>query len=322
MTPATATTTAKAVRQHGGGLVYATQPRAALRGRQQCPSGGVKKSLCCAAAGINALALQPPAALAYPMTGVRQAQKLSTPLRFPIRPSAQLVVGYSQVMALKRQCRQPSSCRLPNTSYSLHSMPHDNPSVIQVFLTKRGTLNCKVERNNRALEAAPQLYPAQPSLGAWYRAEPNLLHQSQIILQSQSKLLKREVVTIFLHHFQSRSEHITHMFRNSNNLLQVLDIDALIALNPAPFLKASQIDSDSYRTNRANSLHPRRCTDRIPRQIDKTKDRQYSQRGNQPQLWTELEVNRDFIGQHAHLLGIQNLRRLQAPCGQVQRGAA
>lgn len=96
MTPATATTTTKAVRQHGGGLVHTTLPRAVLSGRQQCPSGGVKKSLCCAAAGINALALQASATPAYPMTGVRQAQKLSTPLRSPYCPHAQLVVGYSR----------------------------------------------------------------------------------------------------------------------------------------------------------------------------------------------------------------------------------
>ena len=103
MTPATATTTAKAVRKHGGGLVHAALPRAALRGRQQSTSGGVKKSLCCAAAGINALDLQATAARAYPTTGVRQAQKLSTPLRSPIRPPAQLVVGYThQLDALKR----------------------------------------------------------------------------------------------------------------------------------------------------------------------------------------------------------------------------
>lgn len=94
MTQATATTTAKAVRQHGGGLVHAIQPRAALRGRHQCPRGGVKKSLCCAAAGITALDLQATATRAYPMTGVRQAQKLSTSLRSPIRPPAQPVEGY------------------------------------------------------------------------------------------------------------------------------------------------------------------------------------------------------------------------------------
>lgn len=102
MTPATATTTAKAVRQHGGGLVHTTQPRAAMRSRQQCPSGGVKKSLCCAAAGINALALQAPAALAYPMTGVRRAQKLSTPLRSPYCPHAQPVVGYTHQPSIDR----------------------------------------------------------------------------------------------------------------------------------------------------------------------------------------------------------------------------
>ena len=94
MTQATATTVPKAVRQHGGGVVHANQPRATLRGRHQCPSGGVKTSLCCAAAGINALDLQATATLAYPMTGVRRAQKLSTPLRSLTRPHAQPVMGY------------------------------------------------------------------------------------------------------------------------------------------------------------------------------------------------------------------------------------
>ena len=102
MTPATATTTAKAVRQHGGGLVHATQPRAALRGRQQCPSGGVKKSLCCAAAGITALSLPATAAVTYPMTGVRPARKLSTPLRSPIRLPAQVVVGHTHQLNINR----------------------------------------------------------------------------------------------------------------------------------------------------------------------------------------------------------------------------
>lgn len=103
MTPATATTRAKAVRQHGGGLVHAAQPRAALRGRLQCPSGGVKKSLCCAAAGINALDLQATAALAYPMTGVRPARKPSTPLRFSKRLPAKPAVGYTHHLSISRR---------------------------------------------------------------------------------------------------------------------------------------------------------------------------------------------------------------------------
>jgi hypothetical protein len=102
MTPAAATTVVTAAPQRGGGMVHTTQPRAALRRRQQCPSGGVKKSLCCAAAGINALDLQATAALAYPMTGVRQAQKLSTSLRLSIRPTAQLVVGYTHQLNTSR----------------------------------------------------------------------------------------------------------------------------------------------------------------------------------------------------------------------------
>lgn len=103
MTPATATTTAKAARQRGGGLVHTTLQRAALRGRQQCPSGGVKKSLCCAAAGINALDLPATTTRAYPMTGVRPARKPSTPLRFSKRLPAKPAVGYTHHLSISRR---------------------------------------------------------------------------------------------------------------------------------------------------------------------------------------------------------------------------
>lgn len=93
MTQATATTAIKAVRQHGGGLVHANRPRATLRGRHQCPSGGAINRRC-AAASIIALASSASATLAYPTTCVRRAQKLSTLLRSTTRPPAQLVVGY------------------------------------------------------------------------------------------------------------------------------------------------------------------------------------------------------------------------------------
>ena len=93
MTQATATTASRAGRQHGGGLVQANPPRATLRRRNHCPSGGAINRRC-EAASIVAFAFSAPATLAYPMTGVRQAQKLSTSLRSLTRPHAQLVMGY------------------------------------------------------------------------------------------------------------------------------------------------------------------------------------------------------------------------------------
>lgn len=101
---ATATTTAKAGRQHGGDQAQKQWSYAAVDGRQQRPCGGVIKSLCCTAAGINAFDLKAPAYLTYPKTGVRQARKLSTPLRSPTRLHAQLVVGYTRQLSSSWRC--------------------------------------------------------------------------------------------------------------------------------------------------------------------------------------------------------------------------
>ncbi|BCY01562.1 hypothetical protein PszF2a_13510 [Stutzerimonas stutzeri] len=91
---ATAALGAPAVRQYGGGRA----PRAPLTqppgGRRARSTGGEIKSLCCAAAGIIALASRPRGARAHPLTGVRRAAHHAAPLRSMTCPHAQSVQGY------------------------------------------------------------------------------------------------------------------------------------------------------------------------------------------------------------------------------------
>lgn len=94
MTQATANSVATAVRKHGGGQSLLNLQGIANGGRHRHQSGGVIKSLCCAAAGITALGAQATAPLAHPTTGVRRAPELSTPLRSKNCPHAQPVKGY------------------------------------------------------------------------------------------------------------------------------------------------------------------------------------------------------------------------------------
>lgn len=95
MTIATASTHAPAVRQHGGGRTRRVLLTQQPSGRPTRSTGGEIKSLCCAAAGIIALATRPCGAHAYPLTGVRRAAHPAAPLRSTPRPHAQPVKGYT-----------------------------------------------------------------------------------------------------------------------------------------------------------------------------------------------------------------------------------
>lgn len=90
---ATASTQAPTVRQHGGGRARSTLRTQQPSGRPTRSTGGEINSLCCAAAGIIALASRPCGARAYPLTGVRRAAHPAAPLRSTPRPPAQLVKG-------------------------------------------------------------------------------------------------------------------------------------------------------------------------------------------------------------------------------------
>jgi len=111
MTHATAFTGAPAVRQHGGGRACRPLLTQQPSGRPTRLTGGEIKSLCCAAAGIIALAFRPCGAHSYPLTGVRRAAHPAAPLRSSPRPHAQLVEGYT---ALRRAVK----ARLDKPSYS------------------------------------------------------------------------------------------------------------------------------------------------------------------------------------------------------------
>src|SRR5690606_9713751 len=91
---ATTSTGAPAVRQHGGGRAHRALLTQQPSGRPTRLTGGEIKSLCCAAAGIIALAFRPCGAHSYPLTGVRQAAHPAAPLRSSPRPHAQPVKGY------------------------------------------------------------------------------------------------------------------------------------------------------------------------------------------------------------------------------------
>lgn len=92
---ATAFTRAPAVRQHGGGRACRPLLTQQPSGRPARSTGGEIKSLCCAAAGIIALAFRPCGAHAYPLTGVRRAAHPAAPLRSSPRPHAQPAEGYT-----------------------------------------------------------------------------------------------------------------------------------------------------------------------------------------------------------------------------------
>lgn len=85
---------ATAVRQHGGGLARRAPLTQQPGGRRARSIGGEIKSLCCAAAGIIALAPRPCRVHAYPPTGVRRAAHPPAPLRSSPRSHAQPVKGY------------------------------------------------------------------------------------------------------------------------------------------------------------------------------------------------------------------------------------
>lgn len=90
---ATAALGATAVRQHGGGQARHAALTQQQAGRPTHPAGGEINSLCCAAAGIFALASRHRAAHAYPLTGVRRAAHPPAPLRSSPRRRAQPVKG-------------------------------------------------------------------------------------------------------------------------------------------------------------------------------------------------------------------------------------
>ncbi|GEM_PF-2661395 len=98
---ATTSTGAPAVREHGGGRAHRALLTQQPSGRPARSTGGEIKSLCCAAAGIIALATRPCGARAYPLTGVRRAAHPAAALRSTPRPHAQPVKGYRSPFDVK-----------------------------------------------------------------------------------------------------------------------------------------------------------------------------------------------------------------------------
>lgn len=98
MNQATATTTLRAVREHGGGPVQPARHTTLARGRLHPQRGGAINRRC-AATSILPLLFPSSVAASYPTTGVRRARKLSTSLRSPQRLTAQPAEGYTHPLS-------------------------------------------------------------------------------------------------------------------------------------------------------------------------------------------------------------------------------
>lgn len=96
----------------------------------------------------------------------------------------------------------------------------------------------------------------------------------------------------------------------------------LYFLSPRLLMDERNDPSCEYGGYGTYRLNPGRSTSRTPGQLEKAKNQQCCYRRNQPELWPELEINSDFIGQHPRLLGIQNPASLPVSRSGVQRGAA
>lgn len=322
MTQATATTAPNAVRQHGGGLIHANQPRATLRGRHQSPSGGVINRRC-AAASIIALASSASATLAYPKTCVRQAQKSSTPLRSPIRPPAQLVVGYGPPIATSttswRLSRKPFS-NAPNDFF----IERNFGANATQFLTLRP---CEISASRVNATAKVIFQKRKVIYQGLIRqiSKSNGLEQLPLPLHRIYCLKKAGVLC---HCFTMTSKHVDLLNPHrpsSRDFGNGLDYNSFLTpfrLLLTSLLATSNKHGDENTCDSSESLNPSRSTSSPPRQVVKTKDQQCCKRRNQPELWPKLEINSDFIGQHARLLGSLNPASLTAHSHHVQRGAA
>ncbi len=323
MTQATATTALKAGRQHGGGLVHANQPRATLRSRHQIPSGGAIKSLCCTAAGILPPLLRATTGRVYPTTCVRRAPDQSEPLRSTNRPHAQLVVGYGPPIATST-----TSWRLSRKPFS--NVPND------VFIERNFDANA-----TQFLTLSPREISASR-----VNATAKVMFQKrkviyQGLIRQISKSNGLEKLPLPLHRiyclkkagglrlcFTMTSKHVDLLNPHrpsSRDFGNGLDYNSFLTpfrLLLTSLLATSNKHGDENTCDSSESLNPSRSTSSPPRQEVKNNDQECCKRRNQPELWPKLEINSDFIGQHARLLGSFNPASLTAHSHHVQRGAA
>ncbi|MFP6861266.1 hypothetical protein [Pseudomonas sp.] len=336
MTLATATTTAKAVRQHGGGLVHAILPRAALRCRQQSPIGGVKKSLCCAAAGINALDPQATAALAYPMTGVRQAQKLSTPLRSPIRPSAQHVLGYGLVGGLFASCPNIAKQNVLMLLFNIYKKlaGRGNSPIPSFYIGFRENIDHRVidfiypqrrvDVEQQPLCVQKEAPPFSVLLGVYEGSkallQPNypfskvfLVLPPKSISAAPSPQLSKKLVNLNTRPEPHKCVLVLHLHTLYMPLFRVL-----LSL-PSRYAYSNE---DAY--NGTNCLNPGRRMLTSPWHDQYEHRRRNHEEGTKQKSYKagEREPYVELPAEHTNLLALMMSESLPAPCHHVQRGAA
>lgn len=328
---ATATAIAKAVRQHGGGLVQATQPRAALRSRHQCPSGGAIKSLCCGAAGNIAFAPSDSATLEYPKTCVRWAQKMSTSLRSTTRPPAQLAVGYETSSPHRadgnRGTNKASDPQviLLNRRTAVRNSPLPFQQIAPCYLEVRGPEGGPLFDFKKDLSQVvdDDENAANNTWGQWLSQQgPEgliRLNQSQgadsIPMEKSTPRLKLNINS--LNRRSSLMSSRLNQFCGPQVILKACHPCTFSVSGMRPFSNQKRRDDGG---NRAERLHPRRSGHGTPRQEIQTDSQECGRWRNQQQLGVELD--RHLVGQHAHFLGIHNQASLQLHRARVQRGAA
>jgi len=256
MTQATATTALKAGRQHGGGLVHANQPRATLRSRHQLPSGGAIKSLCCTAAGILPPLLRATTGRVYPTTCVRRAPDQSEPLRSPIRPLAQPVVGYAHYLNIKGMAIGKRHNRFRHTTPLFIHV--GGPLANSETFKAHTTLQSLTERTNGHRKAALNSQPESGHLLILNLGESNQCHVIGRLLKQPYKVPHPHTVnTLHIHQltmqmFNARNSVTSTM----ESLLHVTPRLSQSITIPRTVLISNNSETSTYRQDRANCLNP------------------------------------------------------------------
>lgn len=331
---ATAVTQAPAVRQHGGGRTYRVLLTQQPSGRPTRSTGGEIKSLCCAAAGIIALAFRPCGAHSYPLTGVRRAAHTAAPLRSTPRPHAQPVKGYKAAQDLG-SIRASSSLSTTQIFPKQNRIGEANRSAmgIQVSLVIfRNGSNGPAIDINRHLRAMSQ---DLENLSGNSDRQPLLKHRLQHVGCSieTTCIHFRNVQLLDMQHLRFETLHskltfvdgLARKFSYAKFLKGFSFFDFLL-LFPMPLMGYS--NSYENRADGTDSLHPARAFFVEHSKVDKHSDQRPKRRDAQhqkPQPPHRVLAHRAaYQSPFAHNSPLSRIEsaRLKARCHQVQRGVA
>ena len=320
---ATAATGAPAVRQHGGGRAHRALLTQQPSGRPTRSTGGEIKSLCCAAAGIIALATRPCGAHAYPLTGVRRAAHPAAPLRSTPRPHAQPVEGYG-----------PSNINM----ISIHCVPNDaSRHSVPLLTDERAPLGNNALRNlcfasQKIEQAGPSKHQVslyvQPCSGNVRAINVRVsdqrhvlkgaIQQPDVILEPGYKYLASRVLLLKLFQASHSDRRAFQSFCHERISFSVL----LMLL--MPLLKKETRETAEDRPDRSNCPNPRspgftgiHCQHQNP---SRREDQNHTGDSDLHMLFGPAP--NALVPHPFNLTFPKQQPSLQSPCHHVQRGAA